>query len=133
MPIPAGRPHQALRLLVGSLPLSQGPPQNFDYEAATGRYRLEWRQDGALTERLWVAAQGLYPVHEQWFGGTPEPQFTAELAGFGTLAPALPEKIILTTAAPKMEMRLVYRDFKLNPPLTPADLTLASPEPGGIG
>ena len=26
-----------------------------------------------------------------------------------------------------MEMRLVYRDFKLNPPLTPADLTLTPP------
>ena len=34
---------QALRLLVGALPLSQGPPQNFEYEAATSRYRLEWR------------------------------------------------------------------------------------------
>jgi hypothetical protein len=118
---------QALRLLVGSLPLSPGPPQNFDYEVATGRYRLEWRQGGALTERLWVAAQGLYPVQEEWFGGAPEPQFTAELANFGALAPDLPEKITLKTATPKMEMRLVYRELKLNPPLTPADLTLASP------
>ena len=122
---------QALRLLVGALPLSQGPPQNFDYEAATGRYRLEWRQGGALTERLWVAAQGLYPVQEEWFGGAPEPQFTAELANFGALAPDLPEKITLKTTTPKMEMRLVYRDLKLNPPLTPAELTLTSP-PGVV-
>jgi hypothetical protein len=118
---------QALRLLVGALPLSQGPPQNFEYEAATGRYRLEWRQGGALTERLWVEAQGLYPVQEEWFGGDPEPRFTAELANFGALAPDLPEKITLKTVAPKMEMRLVYRDLKLNPSLTPADLTLAAP------
>ena len=118
---------QALRLLVGALPLSSGPPQNFEYEAATGRYRLEWRQGGALTERLWVAAEGLYPVQEEWFGGAPEPRFTAELANFGALAPDLPEKITLKTPAPKKEMRLVYSDLKLNPPLTPADLTLASP------
>jgi outer membrane lipoprotein-sorting protein len=118
---------QALRLLVGALPLSPGPPQSFDYEAATGRYRMEWRQGGALTERLWVAAQGLYPVREEWFGGAPEPQFTAELAGFGALSPDLPEKITLKTSAPQKEMRLVYRDLKLNPPLTPADLTLTPP------
>lgn len=118
---------QALRLLVGALPLSPGPPQGFEYEAATGRYRLEWRQGGALTERLWVAAQGLYPVREEWFGGAPEPQFTAELAGFGALSPDLPEKITLKTSAPQKEMRLVYRDLKLNPPLTPADLTLTPP------
>ena len=118
---------QALRLLVGALPLSPGPPQDFEYEAATGRYRLEWRQGGALTERLWVAAQGLYPVQEEWFGGAPEPRFTAELANFGSIAPDLPEKITLKTSAPQKEMRLVYRDLRLNAPLTPADLTLASP------
>ncbi|MBM4300280.1 MAG: hypothetical protein FJ121_01935 [Deltaproteobacteria bacterium] len=122
---------QALRLLVGALPLSQGPPQNFEYEAAAGRYRLEWRQGGALTERLWVAAQGLYPLQEEWFGGAPEPQFTAELANFGALAPDLPEKITLKTSTPKMEMRLVYRDLKLNPPLTPVELTL-TPPPGVV-
>jgi hypothetical protein len=118
---------QALRLLVGTLPLSQGAPQNFAYEAATGRYRLEWRQGEALTERLWVAAQGFYPVQEEWYGGAPEPRFTAELANFGALAPDLPEKVTLKTLTPKMEMRLVYRDLKLNPPLTPAALTLAPP------
>ena len=122
---------QALRLLVGALPLSQGPPQNFDYEAATGRYRLEWRQGDALTERLWVAAQGLYPVQEEWFGGAPEPRFTVELSNFGALVPDLPEKVTLKTPTPKMELRLAYRDLKLNPPLTPAELTLASP-PGVV-
>jgi hypothetical protein len=120
---------QALRLLVGALPLSQGPAQDFAYEAATGRYRLEWRQGGALTERLWVEAQGLYPVQEEWFGGALEPRFTAELANFGALAPDLPEKVTLKTTAPKMELRLVYRNLKLNPPLTPAELTL-TPPPG---
>ena len=122
---------QTLRLLVGTLPLSQGPPQNFEYEAATGRYRLEWRQGEALTERLWVTAQGLYPVQEEWFGGGAEPRFTAELADFGALAPDLPKKITLKTTTPKMELSLTYGDLKLNPTLTPADLTLASP-PGVI-
>lgn len=120
---------QTLRLLVGALPLSQGPPQNFEYEAATGRYRMEWRQAGALTERLWVEAQGFYPVLEEWFGGAPEPRFTAELANFGAMVPDLPEKITLKTTTPKMELRLAYSDLKLNPTLTPAELTL-TPPPG---
>jgi len=118
---------QALRLLLGVLPLSPGPPDHFEYQAATGRYLLEWRQAGALSERLWVEAQGLNPVHEEWFDGAPEPRFTAELANFGALAPDLPEKLTLKTTSPKIELRLVYRDLKLNPPLTPADLTLTLP------
>jgi hypothetical protein len=118
---------QALRLLVGALPLSPGPPDHFDYQAATGRYLLEWRQGGALTERLWVESQGLAPVKEEWFGGAPEPRFTADLADFGALSPDLPEKITLKTTTPKMELRLAYRDLKLNPPLTPAELTLRLP------
>jgi hypothetical protein len=122
---------QALRLLVGSLPLSPGPPQHSEYEAATGRYRLEWRQGGALTERLWVTAQGLFPVQEEWYGGAAEPRFTAELADFGALAPDLPQKITLKTSAPKIELQLVYRDLKLNPTLNAADLTLAAP-PGVV-
>ena len=120
---------QALRLLVGALPFSPGPPDLFDYQSATGRYLLEWRQGGALTERLWVDAQGLYPVADEWFGGAPTPRFTAELADFGALVPDLPQKIALKTTTPKMELRLVYGDLKLNPPLTPADLTL-TPPPG---
>ena len=35
---------QALRLLVGALPLSPGPPSKFDYDPAAGQYLLEWRQ-----------------------------------------------------------------------------------------
>ena len=118
---------QALRLLLGALPLSSGPPDRFEYQAATGRYLLEWRQGNALQERLWVEAQGLNPVQEEWFGGAPEPRFTAELANFGALSPDLPEKITLKTTTPKSELRLVYGDLKLNPPLTPADLTLTPP------
>ena len=120
---------QTLRLLVGTLPFSPGTPDLFEYQSASGRYLLEWRQGGALTERLWVEAQGLYPVADEWFGGAATPRFTAELADFGALVPDLPQKITLKTATPKMELRLVYRDLKLNPPLTPADLTL-TPPPG---
>jgi hypothetical protein len=120
---------QALRLLVGALPFSSGPPDLFDYQSASGRYLLEWRQGGALTERLWVDAQGLYPVADEWFGGAATPRFSAELADFGALVPDLPQKITLKTTTPKMELRLVYGDLKLNPALTPADLTL-TPPPG---
>lgn len=120
---------QALHLLVGALPFSPGPPDRFDFQSATGRYLLEWRQGGALTERLWVDAQGLYPVADEWFGGAATPRFTTELADFGALVPDLPQKITLKTTTPKMELRLVYGDLKLNPPLTPADLTL-TPPPG---
>jgi hypothetical protein len=118
---------QALRLLAGALPLSPGKPDHVEYLPASGRHLLEWRTGGALQERLWVEAQGLYPVQEEWFGGAGETRFTAELAGFGALAPDLPEKITLKTTTPKMELRLVYRELKLNPPLTPADLTLTPP------
>ncbi len=118
---------QALHLLVGALPFSPGPPDHFDYESATGRYLLEWRQGSALQERLWVDAQGLYPVSDEWFGGAATPRFTAELADFGALVPDLPEKITLKTTTPKMELRLVYGDLKINPPLTPAELTVTVP------
>jgi hypothetical protein len=120
---------QALRLLVGALPLSPGPPDRFDYQAASGRYLLEWGQGGVLQERLWVSAQGLYPVQDEWFGGAAQPRFTAELADFGALTPDLAAKITLKSSTPKMEMRLVFSTFKLNPPLTPTELTL-SPPPG---
>lgn len=120
---------QVLRLLVGSLPLSPGPPDHFEYQAAGNRYLLEWGQGEQRQERLWVEAQGLYPVQEEWFGGAPKPLFTAELSNFGALVPNLPEKITLKTTTPKTELRLVYGDLKLEPPPTPADLTL-TPPPG---
>jgi hypothetical protein len=120
---------QAVRLLVGDLPFSSGPPTHFEYLPASRRYLLEWSQDGALVERLWVATSGFYPVQEEWYGGAPEPRFTAELADYGALTPGLPEKITLKTTTPKIELRLVYRRLTLNPSLTPADLTL-KPPPG---
>ena len=120
---------QALRLLVGALPLSPGPPSKFDYDPAAGQYLLEWRQAEGLKERLWVAAQGLYPLKDEYFGGAERPRFTAELADFGETVPDFPGKITLKTEAPKMELRLAYKELSLNPPLTPADLTL-TPPPG---
>jgi hypothetical protein len=118
---------QALRLLLGALPLSPGPPNRFSYQAAADRYLLEWDRDGQLQERLWVEAQGLNPVQEEWFGGAPEPRFIAELANFGALVPDLPEKITVKTPNPKIELRLTYSDLKLNPTLAPEDLTLTPP------
>ena len=64
---------QALRLLVGALPLSPGPPSKFDYDPAAGQYLLEWRQAAGIQERLWVAAQGLYPLKDEYFGGAERP------------------------------------------------------------
>jgi hypothetical protein len=118
---------QALRLLVGALPLSSGPAERFESQAANGRDLLEWSRDGRLTERLWVEVPGLNPVADEWFGGTPQPRFSAELDNFGALVPHVPEKITLKTITPKIELRLVYQDFKPNPSLSPADLTLAVP------
>ena len=118
---------QLVPLLAGALPLSPGPPARFDYDAAAGRYLLEWRQGGQLQERLWVAAQGLYPVQEEYFLGQDQPRFTLKLEGFGDVLPDLPGKITLQTETPKMELRLAYQELRLNPPLSPADLTLAPP------
>ncbi len=120
---------QALRLLAGALPLSPGPPSRFEYDSAAGQYLLEWRKNDILQERLWVAAQGLYPVKDEYFGGGDRPRFTAELADFGEAVADLPGKITLKTEAPKMELRLAYKELRLNPPLTPAEMTL-TPPPG---
>jgi hypothetical protein len=118
---------QALRLLVGALPLSPGPPSRFEYDPAAGQYLLEWRQAEGLKERLWVAAQGLYPLKDEYFGGAAQPRFTAELTDFGETVPDFPGKVTLKTEAPKLELRLAYKELSLNPPLTPADLTLTAP------
>ncbi len=118
---------QALRLLVGALPLSPGPPSKFDYDSAAGQYLLEWRQAEGLQERLWVAAQGLYPLKDEYFGGAERPRFTVELADFGKAVPDFPGKITLKTEAPKLELQLAYKELSLNPPLSPADLTLTAP------
>ncbi len=118
---------QVVPLLAGALPLSKGTPSRFDYDPAAGRYLLEWVQGGALVERLWVAAQGLYPVKEEYYAGHSLPGFTVELADFGQVAPELPAKITLQTENPKIELRLVYTELHLNPSLVPADLTLAPP------
>jgi hypothetical protein len=112
-----------------TLPLSPGPPSWFEYHAAAGQYLLEWRKNDIIQERLWVSGQGLYPVKEEYFGGGDRPRFVAELADFGASAPDLPGKITLKTEAPKMELRLAYRELRLNPPLGPVDLSL-TPPPG---
>ena len=123
---------QTLRLLAGALPLSPGPASRFEYDPAAGQYLLEWRKNDLIQERLWVAAQGLYPVKEEYFGGGDRPRFTAELADYGAAAADLPGKITLKTEAPKLELRLAYSDLCLNVPLTPADLTLTPPSGVGV-
>jgi hypothetical protein len=120
---------QTLRLLLGALPFSSGPAQTFEYEPASGRYRLEWSSGGALIERLWVEAVNLNPVLEEWYGGAPEPRFTSELADFGAQVPDVPGKVTLKTK-PKIELRLVYSEMHLNPAgVTPAEFIL-QPPPG---
>jgi len=122
---------QALRLLVAAVPLSPEPPDRLDYQAAQGQYLLEWRNpNGTPRERLWVEAQGLNPVKEDWFGNDGPRRFSVEWEDFGRLAPDLPGKITLRTFAPAAELRLAYNEMQVNPVLTPADLAL--PVPPGV-
>jgi hypothetical protein len=119
---------QVLRLLVGGLPLSMGAPDSFAYDPSQGDYLLEWHlSDGSLKERVWVKAQGLDPFKGEWYGDGGRLRFSVELADFGGPAPHLPGKITLRTETPKAELRLVYREMQVNPPLTAADLTLQPP------
>jgi hypothetical protein len=119
---------QTLRLLAGDLPLSAGQPSHWTYEGDGGRYLLEWRYpDGALKERLWLEAQNLRPVKEEWHGPDGRLRFTAEFSDFGRLAPGLPGQIILKTPQPQAELRLVYREMLLNPSLKDSDLVLPRP------
>jgi hypothetical protein len=121
---------QAVRLLAGALPLSPGVADRSEYDPGKGQYLMEWRgEGGTLQERLWVAAQGLAPAEEVWYGQAPEPRFSAQFSDFGALVPDLPEKLTLKTTTPKIELRLVYTELRLNPPLNAADLVL-QPPPG---
>jgi hypothetical protein len=122
---------QALRLLVGDLPLSQGPPNRTHFEAGEKLYVLEWlKSDGSPQERLWVAASELQPRKMEWFGADGQVAFRAELGEFHQVAAGRPQNLKLMTPSPQMELRLAYRDFTPNPSLTPADL--AVPRPPGV-
>ena len=119
---------QTLRLLVGDVPLSPGPPARWAYEADQGRYLLEWRYpDGQVKERLWLEARELRPVKDEWHGADGKIRFTAEFSDFGQLVPGLPGKIILKTPQPKVELRLVYSVLTLNPALKDSDLVVPRP------
>jgi hypothetical protein len=125
---PAVNLPQALRLLVGALPLSTGSPGSFKYEPEQNRYLLEWPgPGGAPQERLLVTAPGLDPGEEDWYGGGPAPRFSATFADFGVLAPGLPGKLTLKTSRPRIELRLAYTELSLNPSLNPSDLSLQAP------
>jgi hypothetical protein len=120
---------QALRLLVGALPLNGGRPQRGEFHPAQGLYVYEWANaQGGLQERLWVD-QELHPVKEEWYGEDGTPRFTAELAEYGSISPLLPGKITLRTDKPRVELRLAYKDLLPNPDLKPSDLAL-QPPPG---
>jgi hypothetical protein len=122
---------QALRLLVGDLPLSQGPPARTHLEAGERMFVLEWlKSDGSLQERLWVAAGELQPQKEEWFGANGRMAFSAELGEFHQGSPGWPQQLKLMTPSPQVELRLVYKDFTPNPSLNPADLVV--PRPPGV-
>lgn len=128
--IPPGiTPPQALRLLVGDLPLSPGPPDRLHFEPGEGMYVLEWLQsDGSPQERLRVAAGNLQPQKEEWFGADGKVAFSAELGDFHPTSPGWPRQLKLVTPSPQpVELRLVYRDFTPNPALAPGDLTVSRP------
>jgi hypothetical protein len=130
--IPAGvSVSQAVRLLVGDLPLSQGPPTRMKRESDGNMQVLEWlTPDGSLQERLWVTAEGLEPRKDEWYGAGGRLAFSAELGEFNQVAIDRPQQIKLVTTQPQVELRLTYKDFTPNPPLTPADL--AVPRPPGV-
>jgi hypothetical protein len=130
--IPPGvKVFQALRLMVGDLPLSQGPPTRVKPESGESTYVLEWlKSDGTPQERLWVTGADVQPKKEEWYGPDGRLVFSAELGEFNQVAPGRPQQIKLVTANPQVELRLTYREFTPNPSLTPADL--AVPRPPGV-
>jgi outer membrane lipoprotein-sorting protein len=122
---------QVLRLLVGDLPLSAGPPARVQPESGDNVYVLEWlKPDGALQERLRVSGAEVLPQKEEWYGAEGRLVFTAELGEFNQVAPGRPQQIKLVTTDPKVELRFTYREFTPNPSLSPADLTV--PRPPGV-
>jgi outer membrane biogenesis lipoprotein LolB len=128
--IPAGvKLPQALRLMVGDLPLSQGKPARLNQES--GMYVLEWQApDGSLQERLWVSAGLVQPVKDEWYGPGGQLIFSAELGDYGKVAIDRPAHLKLATTTPRVELLLTYKDFTPNATLTPADL--AVPKPPGV-
>ncbi len=120
---------QAVRLLVGALPLSVGVPLRKEFDPAQGLYVFQWTNpQGGLQERLGLD-QELHPVKEEWYGEDGNLRFTAELAEYGSISPFLPGKITVRTEKPRVELRLAYKDLLLNPDLKPSDLAL-QPAPG---
>jgi outer membrane lipoprotein-sorting protein len=132
--IPAGvQVSQALQLMVGNLPLSQGKPGRMNLESDGNMYVLEWLAgDGSLQERLWVTAGDVQPAKDEWYGPGGRLIFSAELGDFNQVAPGRPQHLKLVTTTPRVELLLTYKDFTPNPSLTPADLAVPRP-PGVVG
>ncbi len=128
--IPPGvKVSQALKLMVGDLPLSDSPPTSVKPDA--GGYVLEWlKSDGSPQERLWVTTPDIQPTKEEWYGAGGQLVFSAELGEWNQVAAGRPQQIKLMTVNPKVDLRLTYREFTPNPSLTPADLAI--PRPPGV-
>jgi outer membrane lipoprotein-sorting protein len=119
---------QVLRLLVGGLPLSPGPADRWQEEAASGLYLLEWlNPQGGPKERLWVESRDLHPVKGEWYGDDGRLRFAVEMTDYGRLTAHLPGQVTLKTDTPKVELRLFYRELQVNPALSSADLLLQAP------
>ncbi len=128
---PAMTLQQALRLMVGDLPLSSGQPVRSEYEVKQGRYLFEWQYPGgSIKERLWVEAQEMQPVQDEWFGPGGRLHFSATFTNYGQITPGLPGQITVKTLEPKGELRLTYSDMTVNPPLKDTDLSV--PKPAGV-
>lgn len=116
---------QALRLMVGDLPLSPGQPAKWVHEADQGRYLLEWRYpDGVSQERLWLEDRDLRPVKEEWFGADGQLRFAADFSNYGQTVPGLPGQVTVKTLKPEGELRLTYREMLVNPAFKDTDLSL---------
>ena len=127
--IPPGvKLYQALQLLVGDLPLSQGPPARVQFKPGERMYILEWlKSDGSLQERLWVVADEVQPRKEEWYEANGRLAFSAELGEFNRLAPGRPAQLKVLTSNPQVELRLAYQEFTPKISLTAADLVVPRP------
>lgn len=120
---------QALRLMIGDLPLSPGPPTQVKLKPVERMYVLEWLQsDGSLKERLWVDAGDFRPRKEEWYGPGGQLAFRSELGEFVEGAAGRPRELKLVTPTPRrVELRLAYKDFTPNPSLSSGELDVSRP------
>ncbi len=64
-----------------------------------------------------MSGQGLYPVKDGSSGAAATAAFRGGIGRFRSVGPGPAGKVTLRTEATKMELRLVFKELRLNPPL----------------